>query len=175
MAAKSSGKKSKKIPIPSTPPVILSPGSVIRMETPRSSRGQPKPHHIVVSAPEPVSGFKRFLQEHAVVALAIGFVVATQIQALARQLIASFIDPSFKLLFGQKLSQRTFTLYFHGRSANFGWGSFIYALLDVLFVLIAIYVVVRLFKLEDLDNPKKDKKKDKKDDRTVRLKIEEED
>lgn len=175
MTAKSTGKKSKKIP--SVPPVILSPGSVIRMETPRSSRSQPK-SHIVVSAPEPVSGFKRFLQEHAVVALAIGFVVATQIQALARQLIASFIDPAFKLLFGQKLSQRTFTLQFHGRSANFGWGSFIYALLDVLFVLITIYIVVRLFKLEDLDNPKKKKKNGDqgKDthDRVVRLEVEDE-
>lgn len=139
-------------------PQVLNPGSVIRMEVPKSSRNQPKAH-IIVSAPEPVSGFKTFLREHAVVALAIGFVVATQIQALAKQLIASFIDPAFKLLFGEKLSQRTATLHFHGRTADFGWGSFIYALLDVLFVLITIYIAVRIFKLEDLGIPDKKKKK----------------
>jgi large-conductance mechanosensitive channel len=139
-------------------PQVLNPGSVIRMEAPKSSRNQPKAH-IIVSAPEPVSGFKTFLREHAVVALAIGFVVATQIQALARQLIASFIDPAFKLLFGEKLSLRTFTLHFHGRTADFGYGSFIYALLDVLFVLITIYIAVRIFRLEDLGIPDKDKKK----------------
>lgn len=139
-------------------PQVLNPGSVIRMEVPKSSRHQPKTH-IIVSAPEPVSGFKTFLREHAVVALAIGFVVATQIQALAKQLIASFIDPAFKLLFGEKLSLRTFTLHFHGRTADFGYGSFIYALLDVLFVLITIYIAVRIFKLEDLGTPDKKKKK----------------
>ncbi len=139
-------------------PQVLNPGSVIRMEAPKSSRHQTKPH-IIVSTPEPVSGFKTFLREHAVVALAIGFVVATQIQALAKQLIASFIDPAFKLLFGEKLSQRTATMHFHGRTADFGWGSFIYALLDVLFVLITIYVAVRIFKLEDLGTPDKKKKK----------------
>lgn len=166
MADKSDDQKPKKYQ------PVLNPGSVVRMEAPKSSRNQPKPH-IVVTTPEPVSGFKRFLQEHAVVALAIGFVVATQIQALAKQLIASFIDPTFKLLFGQKLSLRTFTLHFHGRSANFGWGSFIYALVDVLFVLITIYIVVRLFRLEELENPKKKKKN--KDNHTVRLKLEDED
>lgn len=169
-AKKSHDHKPKKLP--PLPPVVLSPGSIVRMETPKSSRGQPKPH-IVVSTPESVSGFKTFLREHAVVALAIGFVVATQIQALAKQLIASFIDPAFKLLFGEKLSLRTFTLHFHGRAASFGWGGFVYAVLDVFFVLVTIYIIVRLFSLEKLENPKK-KQKDK-DNHTVRLRLEDED
>ena len=130
----------------------ITAGSTLRMQSPRSYDRQPKQH---IPEIEVVGGFKTFLQEHAVVALAIGFVVATQIQALAKQLIASFIDPSFKLLFGQKLSQRTFTLHFHDRAANFGWGSFLYAVLDVLFVLITIYLAVRIFNLENLENPKK--------------------
>ncbi len=107
------------------------------------------------------------------VALAIGFVVATQVQALARELIASFVAPAFKLLFGHRLSTRTFTWHFHGRSADFGWGSFVYALIDVLFVLVVIYVVVRIFKLENMENPKK--KKPKKNETVVRYKFEEED
>ena len=138
-------------------PQVVTTGSILRMQSPNSQRHpKPKPH-IVVGTDQAVGGFIEFLREHAVIALAIGFVIATQIQALAKQLIASFIDPSFKLLFGEKLSSRTFTLHFHGRAANFGWGSFLYGVLDVLFVLIAIYVVVKIFKLEKLENPKKKK------------------
>ncbi|MGH7193119.1 MAG: MscL family protein [Candidatus Saccharimonadales bacterium] len=138
---------------PPNRPQIITSGPV-RLQSPRSYDRQPQ-HHL--SDLEVGTGFMEFLREHAVVALAIGFVIATQIQALAKQLIASFVDPAFKLLFGEKLSQKTFTLHFHGRAANFGWGSFIYAVLDVLFVLLSIYVVVKLFKLEKLENPKKKK------------------
>lgn len=139
------------------PPVqTVTTGTMLRMEPPKSSR-QHQPNPVVTSADEAVGGFVTFLREHAVVALALGFVVATQIQALAKQLIASFIDPAFQLLGGEALSARTFTLHFHGRSANFGWGIFVYSLMDVLFVLITIYVVVKLFKLEKLENPKKKK------------------
>ncbi len=153
---------------PKPRPQNITAGSALRMQPPRTYDRQPKP---TLPDIEVVGGFKTFLREHAVVALAIGFVVATQIQALARQLIASFIDPAFKLLFGEKLSLKTFTLHFHGRAANFGWGSFVYALIDVFFVLITIYIAVRIFRLEELENPKK--KKSKKQETTVRLKLEE--
>lgn len=154
-------------------PQVITAGSTLRMQSPRSYDRQPKP---AIPEIEVVGGFKTFLRQHAVVALAIGFVVATQIQALARQLIASFIDPAFKLMFGQKLSNRTFTLHFHGRAANFGWGSFIYALLDVFFVLVIIYLAVRLFNLEELENPKAKNKQKKNGDRDQNpgLKVEEE-
>jgi large-conductance mechanosensitive channel len=139
------------------PAQSVTTGSMLRMESPKSSR-QPKPKpHVVVGAEEVAGGFFDFLREHAVVALALGFVVATQIQTLARQLIASFIDPAFKLLFGQALSQRTFTLHFHDRAANFGWGQFVYGVLDVFFVLVSIYVIVKLFKLDKLQKSKNKK------------------
>ncbi len=151
MAAKSSRNRNV------NPVQAVITGSTLRMESPKSSR-QPKPQNVViVSTDQAVGGFFNFLREHAVVALALGFVIATQIQTLAKQLIASFIDPAFTLLFGQALSQRTFTLHFHGRTAAFGWGMFVYNMLDVLFVLVTIYVVVKLFKLEQLENPKKKK------------------
>jgi large-conductance mechanosensitive channel len=152
-------------------PPNVTAGTGIRMKPPATYDRQPKP---AIPEIEVVGGFKTFLREHAVIALAIGFVVATQIQSLAKQLIASFIDPSFKLLFGHKLSNRTFTWHFHDRAANFGWGKFVYALLDVLFVLIVIYLIVRIFKLENLENPKK-KKPPKKDETVVRYKFEEQD
>jgi large-conductance mechanosensitive channel len=103
-----------------------------------------------------LSGFVDFLREHAIVGLAVGFVLATQIQAVVKQLIASFIDPLFQLLLaGNKtLSQRTFTLHFNGHSAQFGWGAVVYALIDFIFVAVTIYAIIRIFNLDKLDKKK---------------------
>ncbi len=130
----------------------LTAGSTLRFEEPKSSRQRPPKK--VVAPVHPVSGFVRFLRENAIVSLAIGFVLATQMQSLIKQLIASFIDPLFKLLFGQTLSQRTFTLHFHARSANFQWGAFVYILLDFLFVAAAVYTIIKILALDKLDKPK---------------------
>lgn len=104
----------------------------------------------------PVSGFVEFLRERAVVGLAVGFVLGTQIQTVVKQFISSFVDPLFQLLFaGNKaLSLRTFTLHFDGRHANFGWGAVVYALLDFLFVAATIYAVIKIFQLDKLDKKK---------------------
>ena len=139
-------------------------GSTIRFEQPSSSR-----HHqsrIVIVNPEihPVSGFLDFLREHAVVGLAIGFVIGTQVQTLVKQLVSSFIDPLFQLLFGRALSQQTFTIDWHTRAVKFGWGAFVYGLLDFLFVLAAVYAIVKFLNLDELDKPKKSKEKEKDDD-----------
>ena len=99
-----------------------------------------------------VGGFVNFLREHAVVSLAVGFAIATQAQALIKQLITSFIDPLYALLFNsQKLSSRSTTVHFHGREQAFPWGAFVYTFIDFLFVLMAIYFLIKLFNLDKLD------------------------
>jgi|SRR5665213_434454 len=132
----------------------------IRIDPPKSSR----PHHQnpLLVAPElhPVSGFLDFLREHSVVSLAIAFVIGLQSQTLVKQLVTSFIDPLFSLLFGRALSSRTFTLNWHDRAVNFTWGAFAYALLDFIFVLGAVYAIVKILSLEDLDKPRRKKKPD---------------
>ena len=143
-------------------------GGNIRFEQPRS-RHPKKPKVAALVNPEvrAVNGFLDFLREHSVVSLAIAFVIGLQSQVLVKQLVSSFIDPLFKLLFGQALSQQTFTLHFHGRAANFSWGAFAYGLLNFLFVLAAIYAMVKLLKLDKLDKPKpaaKPKKKNEEDE-----------
>lgn len=105
-----------------------------------------------------VSGFVSFLRERAIVGLAVGFVVATQVQGVVKQLIASFLDPLSKLLFGTKLSTQTFTLHLHGRSADFGWGAFVYSVVTFLLIVASIYVIIKLFNLDKLDTPKEKKK-----------------
>jgi large conductance mechanosensitive channel protein len=105
---------------------------------------------VVVQEVNPVGGFVDFLREYTVVTLAIGFVVAQQVQGLVKQLVAAFIDPFSKLLFGTALSQRTFTLHFHDRAANFAWGDFVYGVIDFLLVLIVIYLIIKVFQLDRL-------------------------
>jgi large-conductance mechanosensitive channel len=136
-------------------------GTTIRIEQPKSSRQQ-KPNITVVMAQEhnPVGGFVDFLREHAIVGLAVGFAIATQMQAVVKQLIASFINPLYGLLFnGQQLSTLSTTLHWHGRSEQFLWGAFVYDLVDLIFVLAIIYMVIKILHLDNLDKPKTEKKK----------------
>lgn len=100
-----------------------------------------------------VGGFVDFLREHAIVGLAVGFVLATQVQTVVKQLIDSLINPLFQLLLpgDEVLSKRNFTLYFNGKHPSFGWGAIVYALLDFLFIAVAIYIIIKIFKLDKLD------------------------
>jgi large-conductance mechanosensitive channel len=129
----------------------ITTGTVLRLEAPKSSRRQKQPVvKAVVEEVNPVGGFVEFLREYTVVTLAIGFVIAAQVQGLVKQLVSGFIDPLSKLFFGTALSARTFTLEFHGRSANFAWGSLASGFIDFFFVLIVIYVIIKVFQLDKL-------------------------
>lgn len=146
----------------------IAPGSTIRFEAPKSDR-KPKPNVVLVAAEElnPVGGFVDFLRKYAVVGLAVGFIIGLQAQTLVKQLVTSFIDPAFQLFFGQALQSRTFVLHLHDRTIPFPWGAFVYQLLDFLFVLAAIYIIIRFFSLDKLDKPKKSKKKEDQHEATV--------
>jgi len=135
----------------------MTTSGVIRFEQPKSSRGQKKAN--VVYEIHPVSGFADFLREHTVITLAVGFAIATQAQALIKQLIASFLDPLYGLLFSQKLSHKAFVLHFHDRSQSFAWGAFINTFVDFLFVLLAIYLIIRFLQLDRLNKKPADSDK----------------
>jgi len=135
--------------------IHVTPGSTIRFEQPHSNRKR-KPNVVVVAAQEmnPVGGFTDFLREHAIVGLSIGFIIGSQMAALVKVVVSNFIDPLSHLFFGTALSQRTFTLSFHSRAANFGWGGVVYALIDLILLLVFIYVAFKFFNLEKIDKPK---------------------
>jgi large-conductance mechanosensitive channel len=150
--------RNKKKKIKEKPTQVILTGSNIRLETAKSSRQQKSQDHVVISVGRdisPVHNFLDFLREHAVVGLIIGFVLGTQVQSLVKQLVQSFLDPLTQLLFGTALSDRTFVLHFHGRAANFAWGAMVYALVIFLFVLITMYVIIRLLNLDELEEEKK--------------------
>ena len=102
-------------------------------------------------------GFANFLREYAVVGLAIGFVVGQQANAVAKQLVTSFLDPLVKMWFGQDLSSRVATIHHHDTKIPVPWGSFVYVLVEFFFVVIVIYALVKLFRLDKL-RKKEDKK-----------------
>ena len=103
------------------------------------------------AAREQALGFVNFLRENAIVGLAVGFIVGTQAQGVVKQLVASFIDPLIILMFGGvKLADRKLTI----GGADFTWGAMVNALINLLFVLLAIYALIKIFKLDKLDKPK---------------------
>jgi large-conductance mechanosensitive channel len=151
-------KKTKAVQ-PTTQRVVTTSAGTVKITEPKGTSRRRQPKITVLVNPEAavkqqVGGFIDFLRERAIVGLAIGFVIATQVQGVVKQLIASFLDPLTQLLFATKLSERTFTWHWHGRSANFRWGAFIYALVDFFVVVITIYAVIKLFKLDKLDKKK---------------------
>lgn len=151
--------KPKTEPVPQVTKVVTS-GSTIRIEQPAGARmrGSRRRQAVVelVTPDEFVGGFIEFLRENAIVGLAVAFAIGSQAQSLVKSLVSSFIDPAFSLLFGEALSKRTFTLHFHSHVGQFGWGAFVFGVLDFLFVLGTIYVIIKVLKLDKLD-----KKKDK--------------
>lgn len=111
-----------------------------------------------------VGGFINFLREHAVVGLAVGFIIGQQAQALIKQLVDSFVTPFINLWVGQGLMNRKISFYGDQSTIDFTWGKFLYALINFLFVLLFIYVIIKVLRLDRLDKPKADadKKKAKK-------------
>jgi large-conductance mechanosensitive channel len=105
-----------------------------------------------------VGGFVQFLREKAVVGLAVGFIIGQQAQGLIKQLVDSFITPLLNIVVGSSLQTRQFML----GAEPIAWGKFAYIFINFAFVIIAIYIVIKLFKLDKLDLPKDKAKDDKK-------------
>lgn len=97
-----------------------------------------------------VGGFVNFLREHAIVGLAVGFIIGQQAQGVVKQLVDSFITPALVLIFGSSFKNQSITI----GEAKFTWGLMLYALINLLFVLATIYALIKIFNLDKLDKPK---------------------
>lgn len=107
-------------------------------------------------AREQVGGFTNFLREYAVVGLAIGFIVGQQASAVVKQLVASFVDPLVKMWFGENLSDRVAIVHHDTSPVQIPWGLFVYTLIEFFLVLILLYVLIKILRLDKL-NKKLDK------------------
>jgi large-conductance mechanosensitive channel len=95
-----------------------------------------------------VGGFVNFLQDYAVVGLALGFIVGQQANGVVKQFVASFLDPLTTVWFGQDLSTRTAILHHNAAVVKVPWGAFVYSLIEFFLVLIAMYAIIKIFKLD---------------------------
>lgn len=137
--------------------------ATVTVKTDKNTPAHKRPHITVLVdehnaeelVKEQVGGFVQFLREKAVVGLAVGFIVGQQAQGLIKQLVDSFINPWLTIIVGSKLQERTATI----AGEPFAWGKFVYVCVNFLFVLLAIYLLIKLLKLDKLDAPAKTKKK----------------
>ena len=74
-------------------------------------------------------------------------------------MVASFVDPFAEVWFGRDLSTQTATLHHGNHPVAVPWGAFVFTLLEFFIVLIFIYVVIKLFRLDKFkkidETPKK--------------------
>lgn len=129
----------------------------VKIQSPKGSR---RPHVSVIVNPElsePVQGFVNFLREHAVVGLAVGFIIGLQAQTLMKQLVESFLTPLLNLVLGE-VNTKEAVLSLGDKTATFAWGKFVYSLVAFLFVLLAIYVIIKVLKLDRLEKTASKKK-----------------
>ena len=140
-------------------------GAKVTIRQSRQQAESPSHPHITVLLDHPedavrdqVGGFIHFLREKAVVGLAVGFIVGQQAQGLIKQLVDSFINPWLNLIVGSKLQERVAMV----GGEKFAWGKFVYVFINFLFVLLAIYLIIKFFKLDKLDLPNQVKRKKSK-------------
>lgn len=98
-------------------------------------------------------GFINFIRNHSIVTLAVGFVIATQAEVLIKQLVTSFITPTFQFFVNGSLLKDTVKIHVNGKTIDYTWGVFVNDLLTLLFTMLAIYLIIRIFKLDKLDKP----------------------
>ncbi len=103
-----------------------------------------------------LEGFVDFIRTQGIVGLAIGFVMGTQAKQLIDQMSRSFIDPIMGLLIGgsKSLSEKSLYVQINSRSATFGWGAFVYAVINFLIIAGVIYFTFKWLHLDKLDKKK---------------------
>ena len=103
-----------------------------------------------------VSGFVDFIRTQGVIGLAIGLVIGTQVKSLVDQFLRSFVDPLLGLFIGggQGLGAKTLYIQVGSRSALFGWGAFLYALIDFITIAAVIFFTFKWLRLDKLDKKK---------------------
>lgn len=136
-------------------------GGAVRITQPESNRGKTTAREkaavvVEVVTPQPVEGFISFLREHAVVGLAVGLIIGTQLKAIVDSLNVSVINPLFQLVLnGDKLSTKYVTLHWNGQQADVVWGAVVFTLIDFIFVMVIVYAIIKILHLDKLDKPKK--------------------
>jgi large-conductance mechanosensitive channel len=158
--------RKRRSPAKTTTTQVNTTAGAVRITQPVSARGvttaaQKAAVVVDVVTPKAVDGFMDFLREKAVVGLAIGVVIGTQLKVITDTLNNGFINQLFKLLFnGEALNKQTLDITWHGRTANLQWGAVVYQMISFIFILAMFYAIIKFFKLDKFDKKPEDKKSD---------------
>ncbi|HSX08058.1 MAG TPA: MscL family protein [Candidatus Saccharimonadales bacterium] len=104
-----------------------------------------------------LGGFVGFLREQAVVGLAIGIVIGSQVQTIAKALVADFINPVVALVMPGAGDLANKVFYIHRPDApaqKFMWGDFVSNVISFVILVAVIYFVIKGFRLDKLDKKK---------------------
>lgn len=102
-----------------------------------------------------MKGFLHFIRTQGVVGLAVGFVIGGAAQDLVKALSLDLISPTIGLASGKfgNLATASSTVY----GQVFGWGHFIYSVINLILVALIVYFAVTHLNIENLDAKKEDK------------------
>lgn len=104
--------------------------------------------------------FLEFVRQQGVIGLAVGLAVGTAAGAAVKTIVDGLIGPLVGfILGGTDLNSLVWNtgLVRDGKELAFAWGAILNAILVLVATAFVVYYLIRGFKLDKLDKPKKDK------------------
>lgn len=138
--------------------VIDTPQGQVKVTRPKQHKGIAVVLDTDEVVREQASGFANFIREYAVVGLAVGFIVGQQASAVMKQMVASFVDPWLTIAFGTDFKDKVAVVHRGITPVKVPWGMFVYTLVELFVVLVMIYLLIKLFRLDKLKPKDKEKK-----------------
>lgn len=95
-----------------------------------------------------MSGFMQFIKEQNIVGLAVGLVLGTHAGAVVKSLVDNVIMPPLGLLLGSAEGLNGVAIQLGDTGASIMIGTFVNDLIDFVILAFAIYLVIKLLKLD---------------------------
>lgn len=112
---------------------------------------------IVGTGSRQVNGLADFIREQGVVGLAIGFVIGASTATLMRSLVDNILMPPLGVLLGSGEGIKTMSLSmgtYQGKEALLRYGQFFNDFINFLILVLAIYLVFRILRLDRFNKKK---------------------
>ena len=88
-----------------------------------------------------IHGFKEFAMKGSVIDMAVGVIIAAAFKAIVDSLVADIISPIIGAFTGENFAEKTFTI----GGVQFGYGSFIMAIVNFLIIAFILYIIISSF------------------------------
>jgi large conductance mechanosensitive channel len=99
-----------------------------------------------------MKNFITFIREQGVVGLSIGFILGGAISKLVASLVSDIIDPILSI--GLKYTNSLDNSALKIGEISIMWGSFVKNLLDFVILALVVYMLVKVFKVDQIDKKK---------------------